>query len=255
MTEDTAGTNPSSYGYERDSIAHDPDLNRLGLLVAGITHNLNGPLTGIIGTIELLSIRMSDDPKVQEDIERMRRLVDRIRTDVRTIVTRAGIEAKQVPVQINIHDVVQNTLDLFRAIPLLKHKITVDVTCQPDLPLITCLENDIAIAFEHVIDNAIDSMQESEKKDLSITISHDATYITVLIADTGCGMDETTLSNAFTTFFTTKPKPRRSYLGLSHNGIGLPNAVQLLKPYGGEISLQSTKGQGTTATVRIPVSP
>ena len=97
--------------------------------------------------------------------------------------------------------------------------------------------------WTNIMDNALDAMPDGGT--LTLTSQSDDDHVTITIADTGRGIPKENLSKIFEPFFTTKPKGEGT-------GLGLHNAKAIVEKYRGDLSVESTVGQGTTFVIELP---
>ena len=101
--------------------------------------------------------------------------------------------------------------------------------------------------MDNLITNAIDAMENSTTKRLSVTTRVRDSYVELSIADTGIGIDEGDILKIFSPDFTTKPVGKGT-------GLGLASVKTMVEAYNGSISVESKKDWGSTFSVRLPVS-
>ncbi|MGB0767517.1 MAG: ATP-binding protein, partial [Phycisphaeraceae bacterium] len=116
-----------------------------------------------------------------------------------------------------------------------------------DLPIVFCDPPMIARAVTELLLNAVQS-NPSSAVHLSAGIGADRASVVIEVVDDGDGMDGRTLTHAFDPFFSAKPAGRQV-------GMGLARAQQLIAAHGGRIDLRSNVGQGTVATLTLPIAP
>lgn len=235
---------------EGQSIANREKLSKLGLLVAGIAHNLYGPLTGILGTMDLLKLKY---PDLKEDFERVSNLGYRLQDEIKVMLYKAQIEARGLVGHVNFRELILNELEFYKGDPRLKHMIALDVDIPEDTPVFIGISADLLMAFSNLLTNAVEAMDSATTRKLRVALEHDAETITITLVDSGIGMDGDTLAKAFEPFFTTKtPAEGGKFPPILATGLGLTHARGLLEPYGGSITLASEPGKGTTATMTVP---
>ena len=221
-------------------------LRAVGELSAGVSHNLNNILTGILLPAQLLKLT-TDDPKIHQEVDeiltygqRAKDLVHRLHLSVR------GIEEDTLlPVAVN--EVISEAVRTSR--PRWKDEtesrgITVEtVTALNEVPPIRGTRSRLHDILTNFIFNAVDAMPEGGMITINTQLADDRVQLT--FTDTGVGMDEETRMRVFEPFFTTKMD-----IG---TGLGLSTAYNTVKQWGGDIQVESSLGQGTTFTVQFPV--
>ena len=235
---------------DRDEVASREQLGKLGLLVAGIAHNLYGPLTGILGTMDLLKLKY---PDLSDDFDRVSQLGRRLQDEIRVMLYKAEIESRGVVAPVDLRRMVLNELEFYKGDPRLKHMIDVKTDIPEDLPAFIGVPADFLMGFSNILTNAVEAMGDRENRKLTVSATHDAETIILKVKDTGVGMDEATCAQAFDPFFTTKvPVDDGKYPATLATGLGLTHAKVLLEEHGVEIGLESVADKGTTVTVTIP---
>ncbi|MCB2198602.1 HAMP domain-containing histidine kinase [bacterium] len=235
---------------DKQEVATREQLGKLGLLVAGIAHNLYGPLTGILGTMDLLKLKF---PDLADDFERVGQLGHRLQDEIRVMLYKAEIESRGVVAPVDLRKMILNELEFYKGDPRLKHMIEVKTDLPEDLPAFIGVPADFLMAFSNILTNAIEAMSTSENRKLVVSGTHDDETIVLKVKDSGIGMDSDTLAKAFDPFFTTKePLDDGKYPATLATGLGLTHAKVLLDDHGVEITLDSAPDKGCTVTVAIP---
>ncbi|MFH0883956.1 MAG: HAMP domain-containing sensor histidine kinase [bacterium] len=225
-------------------------LAKLGLLVAGIAHNLYGPLTGILGTLDLLRLK---HPDLIGDFERIASLARRIQDEIRVMLYKAEIEQKGRIAIVDLVKLVKLDIEFYKGDPRLKHMIEVTFDPPQNLPTFKGTIGDFSQSISNIIANAIEAMEDSDRKELTISLEEKGDNLVLSFADTGVGMDEGTKAQAFDPFFSTKtPTTGGKFPATLATGLGLAHARNLLEPEGVSIDLESAPGKGTRVTLTIP---
>lgn len=229
-------------------------LETLGQLTGGVAHDFNNLLTPIVGALDVLHRRYTDDPRSMrlitgalEAAERARVLVQRLLTFAR----RQNLEARAI----HAGELIEGMRDLIQR--SIGSHVKVSVTIEPDLPAARIDPNQLELAVLNLAVNASDAMPGGGS--LTIDVSQRkiqegqvdglkaGQYICLAVTDTGTGMDEATISRSIEPFFTTK--------GLGKGtGLGLSMVHGLAAQSGGALNLRSRPGKGTTAEIWLPVS-
>ena len=221
-------------------------LRAVGELSAGVSHNLNNILTGILGPAQMLEM-MTDDPEVFRHTGviiasalRARDLVHRLHLSTRGIE-----EGKLRSVQLNaiVREAVLASRPRWKDESEAKGIALEVVTDLDDVPPIRGTESSLLDIFVNLIFNAVDAMPEGGA--IAICTKRDAEVVLVTVSDTGMGMDEETGRRIFEPFFTTKMD-----VG---SGLGLSTAYGAVTRWGGSMDVESAPGAGATFTIRFPV--
>ena len=220
-------------------------LASIGELSSGIAHELNNPLTSVIGFSELLLDRDVPDD-VKEDLEVINREAKRTAEVVRNLLTFARKhEAKKEPV--NINNIVERVLEL-RAYEQKVSNIEVNTRFASALPEITADGFQLQQVFLNIIINAEHFMTEAHGRGtLVITTERVGDIIRASFADDGPGIAKENLGHLFDPFFTTKEVGKGT-------GLGLSICHGIITEHGGRIYIESKLGKGATFIVELPIS-
>lgn len=219
-------------------------LSSLGKLSAGIAHEINQPLTGVLTFAHLLLKKFKQDEKTRKDLEIIVRETTRIRGIVQGILD----FARETPMQKKprvVNEILDQTLEIivhqqrFFGIELVKDY-------DPALPLVVVDSNLMEQVFMNIILNAVDAMHGSGT--FTVRTRHGYGFVDIDFSDTGAGMPEEILDKIFDPFFTTKDSTEGMGMGL-----GLAVSYGIVKNHNGDINVMSKVGEGTTFTIRLPV--
>ena len=217
-------------------------LAALGQLVAGVAHELNNPLTGIIGYSELLAEEVQGEKVVKRlqklgvEAHRMKRIVDGLLRFARqnNPATRAA------DLDGALRDVIQ-----LREYHLRKMGIKVESHLDPKLPPIAIGEDELKQVLLNLLNNSMDAVQDSAQRVIQIRASRHQNTVVIQFEDSGPGFVD--LNRAFDPFFTTKPVGQGT-------GLGLAISYGIMQDHGGSIEVQSELGAGTEFIVKIPLN-
>ena len=220
-------------------------LASIGELASGIAHELNNPLTGIIGLSELVLAR--DLPAdVKEDLEVINREAQRTARIVKNLLTFAR-QHPQEKQSVNINSAIENVLEL-RAYQQRVNNNEVDTRFAPDLPEITADSFQLQQVFLNIVINAEHFMTEAHGRGtLTITTEQVGDIIRASFADDGPGIARENIGHLFDPFFTTKEVGKGT-------GLGLSISYGIITEHGGRIYAESEPGKGATFIVELPVS-
>ncbi|MFH1116803.1 MAG: response regulator [Pseudomonadota bacterium] len=219
-------------------------LSSLGKLSAGIAHEINQPLTGVLTFAHLLAKKFKDDEKTRKDVDIIVRETTRIRGIVQGILD----FAREMPMQKKprrIEEVLEQTLQIivnqqrFFGIDLVKDY---DSTVPEAVVDANLLEQ----VFMNIILNALDAM--SGAGTLTVRIGRGDGGVEIAFEDTGCGMPEEIQDRIFDPFFTTKDSTEGMGMGL-----GLAVSYGIVKNHNGDIVVNSQEGKGTTFIIKLPL--
>ena len=227
---------------ESDRVA-ERALSEVGRLVHGIMHNLNGPLTTVMGRAELLRMRYPEVKGLDEIILRAQTMCELIEGMIRRELLGREMGNELLTVELRF---LKSDLEF-------KHQIEKVYRFAESMPRIEGVYGELSQAFVGIILNAVDAMAHSRKKVLTVATRADERFACVEISDTGCGIPEEHLAKIFDPLFTTKPVTKRGTTSTG-NGLKLITCRKLFTAYGGEIEVDSEAGRGTKVTVRLPVA-
>ncbi len=219
-------------------------LAAVGELAAGVAHQINNPLTGILGYSQRLS-RKSTDEKVKQDLESIHNEALRAARVVENLLTFARRHKVHKQPQ-DINDIVQKALDL-RAYELRTGNIEVALDLAPGLRKVTVDFYQIQEVFLNIILNAEQAMIETNGGGkLGIKTEEAKDYIRALFSDNGPGIPAEHLDKLFDPFFTTKGAK-------GGTGLGLSVCHGIVTEHGGKIRARSKPGKGATFFVELPI--
>jgi C4-dicarboxylate-specific signal transduction histidine kinase len=222
-------------------------LASVGEMAAGIAHELNNPLTGIIGLAELLSGAengYSDEAK--EDLRMISNEAQRAADVVKNLLTFAR---KHQPVKqtVKINDVIENVLKL-RTYEHKVNNIQVLSRFDGELPEIIVDQFQMQQVFLNIILNAEQAMMEASNRGrLVITTKRLGDTIRISFSDSGLGITPENMRKLFSPFFTTKEVGKGT-------GLGLSICYGIVTNHGGKIYAQSKAGEGATFIIELPVN-
>jgi len=220
-------------------------LTSVGELAAGIAHELNNPLTSVIGFSELLGRRTDVPDDIKEDLGIIHREAQRAARVVRNLLTFAGKHASAKE-PLNLNRIIENTLEL-RAYEHRVNNILVNTHFAPDLPKVMADAFQLQQVFLNIIINAEHFMLQAHKRGtLTVTTERVGDMIRASLADDGPGIAEADLGHVFNPFFTTKEVGKGT-------GLGLSICHGIVTEHGGKIYAQSELGQGATFVVELPI--
>lgn len=218
-------------------------LVSIGQLAAGAAHEINNPLTGILGYSDLLA----DDPALTD---RQRAIAEKIRTlarRIKTLVTSLLSFARRVPAekgQLDLNQVIETALNLSN-LGLRDKRIEVEILPDPDLPSVRGDANQLLQVCFNLMSNAVDALDEVGGGKLSIRTDHDPQKVIVEFSDTGPGIKSP--QQVFDPFFTTKPVGKGT-------GLGLSICYGIVQEHSGHISCWNRPEGGATFIVELPAS-
>lgn len=227
-------------------LRHGEKLSTIGQLVAGVAHELNNPLTSIIGYASLL--QQSDLPgQYHHDLEVIFKQAKRAGLIVKDLLTFARtIELNAKPIDLNL--TVQSSLTLMKS-QLEQHHIQVTTLLDAAMPLTLADTNQLEQVFVNLITNASQALSSIPgQRELTVTTSHNNKVILVSVRDNGPGISELVLPQIFDPFFSTKQVGEGT-------GLGLSICYGIVTEHKGRIWAENNTPQGTTFFVELPWQP
>jgi len=222
----------------------------VGRLAAGVAHEINNPLTGVLTFTHMLLKREDIADDIREDLETIAQATERVREIVRGLLDFSRQTAIE-PVPTDINEVIRNSINLIANQALVKG-VMLCFDPQENLPKRTLDSSQIQSVIINILLNAIDASDPgghiNVSTNLSISTGQEKTRaIEITIADTGCGISEENLEKLFDPFFTTKEVGKGT-------GLGLAVSYGIIERHGGTIHVKSKQGQGTTFIIRLPLN-
>jgi PAS domain S-box-containing protein len=220
-------------------------LSSIGEVISGVAHELNNPLSGVLGFSQLLVARHPDSP-VTRDVEKIYESAQRCQKIVKNLLSFARVH-KPERKYLGINGIIDKTLEL-RKYQLQVNDIEVVRNFDPDLPQTMLDFHQVQQVLLNLINNAQHAMMALRDRPGRLTVRTCVVgdMIQVQFCDNGEGMDQDTLERVFDPFFTTKELGRGT-------GLGLSVSYGIVKEHGGRIYARSRSGQGSTFTIEFPV--
>jgi PAS domain S-box-containing protein len=219
-------------------------LAAMGQMIAGVAHELNNPLTAILGVTELIRDHTTD--------ENTRRQLDlahhQARRAAHIVQSLLVFSRPSTPHKTLLHpaDLLQRTLQLHEH-SLRTNQVRVDLVARPDLPTVLGDPNQLTQVFLNLIINAEQAIREvREQGTLRIRLGLVGERVLITFQDDGVGIRREVLTRIFDPFFTTK-RPGRG------TGLGLSICMAIIREHNGDISAQPLSSGGTVFTVALPV--
>jgi PAS domain S-box-containing protein len=220
-------------------------LRALGQLAWGIAHNFNNSLTAVLGYTQLVLNKITDPA-----IHRHLKTVETAALDAAKMVQRIQNFARQdkdgATVAADLNQAIRDALDLTRSRwrdDALAAGVTYDVMFRPEVGVNALFDQSaMREVFVSLIINAIEAMPSGGRLTISTAVEGD--YLLAKFVDTGLGMTGETRQRIFEPFYTTK--------GAKGQGMGLALTYGIVERHGGEISVVSEPGHGSTFTIKLP---
>lgn len=233
-------------------------LQSIATLVTGLSHNFNNILVGVLGYAGMLNAELSsiEHPKkteIMKYIEIIENSANRASELIKYLMMFSRKQEYQMA-ELNINNLINETYQIISA--TFSKSISIQTDLQKDIWLIKADKSRIQQALLNMCINAKDAMPEGgilkiETFNMDVikpehALQHPGRYVVIRISDTGHGIDEETKNRMFEPFFTTRGL-------LTHTGLGLSIAYNVIKNHDGYITVESVVGKGSTFTIFLPV--
>ena len=224
-----------------DQLRHADRLATVGMLSAGVAHELNEPLGNILGFAQLAR-KCAGLPKAAcQDIEK----IEKASLHARQIIQKLLVFSGQVPAEkkpVNLNEVVEDGLYFFHA-RCAKEGIDLVCECCQSFPVILADPVQLNQVLVNLVVNALQAMSGPGRITVQTqVVDH---HVHLLVQDTGPGMTHEVLDKIFVPFFTTKDIGQGT-------GLGLPVVHGIVTAHGGTIHVESTVGKGTQFAIHLP---
>jgi two-component system, NtrC family, sensor kinase len=222
-------------------------LSSIGLLAAGVAHEVNTPLAVISSYAQMLSKQVNSDPKKAELLEKITKQTFRASEIVNSLLNFSRTSSSEFN-NVDLNRVIQDTLTL------LEHqfktaRIHVAADLHPGLPPILGNTGKLQQVFLNLFLNAKDAMPAGGTLSITTGNGHN---VSVTVADTGSGIAQEHIHRIYDPFFTTKNKQPKSG-NSGGTGLGLSVTYGIIQEHAGKIHVASAPGQGTTFTMEFPM--
>jgi len=259
-------------------ILHQDKMASIGLLAAGVAHDINNPIGFVTNNLEELRIYLT---RIQDYITNQDAIVQRYapsdeREKLREDWNQLGIEyilddfgaiiAESLEGATRVSDIVKNLRNFSRvddfsfkpadineclesSIKITQHELRHKVQIHRrygEIPAVYCCPQQLNQVFMNLLVNAAHAIEK--RGEVTLQSRADSQYVSIAISDTGCGIPEHQLPKIFEPFYTTKEAGKGT-------GLGLSIVADIIKLHQGEITVQSQLDQGTTFTIKLPLRP
>ncbi|MBK9051360.1 MAG: PAS domain-containing protein, partial [Chloroflexi bacterium] len=219
----------------------------------GIVHELRTPLATILMYTHLLREGRAKDDEAKADrfLGVIERESDRLQTMVRQMLQLAKLEASQIQRSselVNLNRLFDQLLPPM-ADQATEKSLTFVQRIQADLPPIQGVEETLYLIFKNLVENGI---KFTLKGTVRVEAQLDGKMIQVRVKDNGIGIPKEAMPNLFRRFYRAQSAVEK---GIAGTGLGLHMVKEGVEKHGGTIEVQSTEGEGTTFTVRLPIAP
>ena len=228
----------------QEDLVQTEKLAAIGRLVSGAAHEINNPLTAILGYSDMLAHDDSIAAEHRDIADKIRQQARRTKTLVASMLTFAQqSQLKLVPLDMNL--VVANALQL-RQLDMTTQNISIMRDLEPDLPEILGDQDRLLQVCFHIFNNAADAMVSSRDGVMTVSTRRVGETIVFRCADNGPGITDP--KAVFDPFYTTKAPGQGT-------GLGLSACYGIVNEHGGQITCENGPGGGAVFTVTLPVAP
>ena len=225
-----------------EKLVQSEKLASVGILAAGVAHEINNPLGGIFNCLQMLR-QNSDNPTLRAKyLDLVNEGLDKIENTVSKLLWMSR-KAEHTPVDMNIRNSVDSVY-AFLEYKLKKGKVTFDNAVPEDLRFMFDV-HDFEQLLLNLFINAIHAMKDGGL--LEVGGHREDSKLTIEVSDSGCGIESEDVSKIFDPFFTTKPVGEGT-------GLGLWLTYEIIKNYNGEIAVESEPGKGSRFIMRFPAT-
>ena len=229
----------------QEQLTRSEKLASIGQLAAGVAHELNNPLGGIMIFTGLLLESLKQTDPAADDLRRILHETERCRNIVKGLLDFSRQSNMQAAI-VDLNAIINSTLSLVEHQTLFQN-IQIIKKLAPNLDKIFADVGQIQQICLNVIMNAAEAMDGHGKLTVQTSMSHDKQFVQAVFADTGPGMAPGVQRRIFDPFYTTKPPGKGT-------GLGLAITYGIVQRHKGEINVSSTPGHGASFTIRLPNS-
>ncbi len=224
-----------------DQLVQAEKLSSIGLLAAGVAHEVNTPLAVIASQGQMLLRQLGPEDAQARTLERIVKQAFRASDIVNSLLKFSRVSGSEFT-ELDINKVIQETLALFE--PMLKaSKVSLNLQLDPDLPYVRGNSGKLQQVFMNLLVNARDAMPKGGE--LTVATERENGSVRVEVCDTGVGIAPDHLGKIFDPFFTTKAKSRGT-------GLGLAVSYGIIREHSGNVEVESHPGQGSTFRLEFP---
>jgi two-component system NtrC family sensor kinase len=226
----------------QEQLLHSEKMAAVGQLISGVAHELNNPLTAILGYSQLLTSSCDMNAQGVEYSDKLYKQAQRTHRIVQNLLSFAR-QHKPERVAVQLNQILEDTLAL-RDYDLRMSNIRVHFELAPDLPMIAADPHQLQQVFLNLVNNAVDAiLEDSSEGDLWIRSVEKEACLSVEFRDTGPGVKDA--SRVFDPFYTTKPVGKGT-------GLGLSICYGIVTEHGGSIRVRNIEPRGACFSIELP---
>lgn len=220
-------------------------LSSIGLLAAGVAHEVNTPLTGVSSYTQMLLGMMPDNDPKHALLQKIGRQADRATNIVNNLLNFSRTGGATEFTELDVNRVLDDTIQLIEP-QLRRNQIEISRSYEPNVPMVIGNAGKLQQVFTNLLLNARDAIPDGGKITLKTTCNRDDSLV-VEVADNGIGIAPENVAKIYDPFYTTKDVGRGT-------GLGLAVSYGIVQEHSGHISVESAPGRGTTFRIALPTA-
>ncbi len=239
------GQNITRYQELEKNLLQAEKLATVGQMAAGIAHDLNNPITGVLSYAEMLQQNEGLDQHARAQLQRLQEEAERIQALSRNLMSYAR-PSEESSFPLDLRELVLNSLS-FSHYELSREQVKVETDIPESLPRIRGIKDQLQQALINLLGNASQACAEKGGGKVVISACEGQDHsVEIKVMDTGQGIPRDNMDRLFDPFFTTKPEGKGT-------GLGLLIVKEIIERHHGSVDVQSEPGKGTTFTITLPV--
>jgi signal transduction histidine kinase len=223
-------------------ISHQEKMASLGMMAAGIAHEIGNPLTSISSMAQVIK-RKNDNTQIHEYVTNILKNIDRISRIVRELVDFSRPSSYEEALS-DVNEIIKSAVGIIKYDRRSKN-LTYSLSLDPELPKTVIVSDHLLQVLLNILINSVDA-SEGFGDEIGVNSFTKNGTIQVEITDKGCGIPIEMQKKIFDPFYTTKEVGKGT-------GLGLTVSYGFIKKLNGEIKVKSEEGRGSTFSVIIPV--
>jgi len=231
----------------QEQIIRGEKLATVGRLAAGVAHEIGNPLSAILGLVELLESGELDAIEQEEFLRRIRLETERINTIIRDLLnfSRRGVESEDLKVSSDVHRVVMDAVNLVKPLKELRD-VQIEILAPQKLPRVVGPQHKLTQVVLNLLLNSTDALDGQGRIGIEIAHLRKDNYVSLVVSDTGPGIEPEMLDRIFEPFTTTKPAGKGT-------GLGLAVCHTLVETVGGEIRATNPGEGGARFEIQLKI--
>ncbi|MBW1902010.1 MAG: PAS domain S-box protein [Deltaproteobacteria bacterium] len=225
-------------------LAQSEKMASMGQLAAGVAHEINNPLGGILLYANLLLESLDENDAMREDLGYVIEDANRCKDIVKNLLAYSR-QTNPTNKIIQLNDIVNQGLALMRD-PKLFNNVTIEKELSDQMMLVSSDQKHLSQVVINLVMNAVAAMENGGTLTLRTYRDKPTKKVYLEVTDTGCGIPEENVAKVFDPFFSTKEQGKGT-------GLGLSTVYGIVKENGGNISVKETSSEGTTFLLELPL--